>query len=214
MQPRDDWRRQIYRASKLDDYRAYLTGEMFNGDEYTAEEFIKRMTAYEESAAMAAGTAVHSIIETAQFGEIKPHADAYGWHVHFDLDADAAIPEAREVPLQRTHNGITLFGRCDAIGPSTVHDIKTTSTIDVDRYLDSYQWRAYLWMSGRQRFVYDIFRVKVEDDIKVVTVLEYVPLKLSAYPNMGRDVERLLEEFDACIRALAIPEIMQRQMAA
>jgi hypothetical protein len=214
MQPRDDWRRQIYRASKLDEYRAYLSGEMYDGSEYTAEEFIKRMTAHAESPAMAAGTAVHALIENAQFGEIKAHSDAHGWHVHFDLDADAAIPEAREVPLQRTHKGITLFGRCDAISTRAVHDIKTTSAIDIDRYLDSYQWRAYLWMSGRQRFHYDIFRVKVEDDIKVVTVLEYVPLKLSAYPNLDRDVERLLEEFDACIRSLAIPEIMQRQMAA
>lgn len=212
--PRDDWQRQIYRASRLDEYRLYLTGEMYDGSEYTAEEFIKRMTTHAESPQMAAGTAVHNLVEDVGYGVLPVHADMNGWHVHFDLDADAAVPLSREVPLFREHNGIPLYGRCDAISANAVHDIKTTSAIDADRYLDSYQWRAYLWMSGRQRFVYDIFRVKVEDDIKVVTVLEYVPLKLTAYPNLARDVERLLEEFDACIKALAIPEIMQRQMAA
>jgi hypothetical protein len=214
MQPREDWQRQIYRASRLDEFRAYQSGEMFNGDEYTAVEFVRRMTSFESSPAMDAGTAVHKLIEDIGYGVIPEHSDVLGWHVHFDLDAEAAVPLSREVPLYREHNGIPLFGRCDAMNGTTVHDIKTTSAIDIDRYMDSYQWRAYLWMSGRQRFVYDIFRVKLEADIKVVTVQEYVPLKLSTYPDLDRDVERLLEEFDTCVRALAIPEIMQRKVAA
>ena len=93
---------------------------------------------------------------------------------------------------------------------NSVHDTKTTANVDVDRYLDSYQWRAYLWMSGRTKFVYDILKVKVEDDIKVVTVTEYLPIKVSAYPNMARDVETLLEEFDACVKSLGIDKIMQK----
>jgi hypothetical protein len=214
MQPRDDWRRQIYRASNLDSYREYMGGEHYDGSEYTSDDFIKRMTAFEPSPAMDAGTAVHKLIEDIGFGVLPIHSDVNGWHVHFDLDEDVPVPLSREVPLFREHNSIPLFGRCDAMSASAVHDIKTTSQIDVDRYMDSFQWRAYLWMSGRQRFVYDIFRVKLEADIKVVTVLEYVPLKLSFYPNLDDDVEHLLTEFDACVKALAIPEIMQRKVAA
>lgn len=214
MQPSDDWQRLIYRASKLDDFREYQKGEMMNGDEYTATEFVRRMTAREETAKMAAGTAVHKLIEDVGWGVLPEHADVNGWHVHFDLDDEAAVPLAREISLHREHKGIPLFGRCDAMNATAVHDIKTTAAVDIDRYLDSYQWRAYLWMSGRRKFVYDIFRVKVEEDIKVVTVQEYQPLKITAYPALSSDVEQLLEEFDACVKSLAIPEIMQRKVAA
>lgn len=205
MQQRD-WRRQVYRASRLDEYRAYMSGEMWNGDEYTAAEFIRRMTTFEETPAMAAGTAVHLAVERAPFGELPDHIDIKGWHIHFDLDAVVATPELREVELHREHNGIPLFGRCDAIDANSVHDLKTTSSIDVDRYLDSYQWRSYLWMSGRQRFVYDILRVKVDESIKVVTVLEYVPIEVTAYPRLASDVEGLLEQFHECVRSLGIGE--------
>lgn len=211
--PRDDWRRGIYRASKLDEFRAYLSGELWNGDEYTAAEFVRRMTTFEESPAMAAGTAVHAIIEKAGFGDLPSRVPQNGWLVHFDLDADVPMPSAREIPMQREHKGILLSGRVDAMDANTVHDIKTTSAIDLDRYMDSYQWRAYLWMSGRQSFVYDILKVKLEEDIKAVTVQEYVPLKISAYPGLARDVESLLEEFDACIKSLGIGEIAQKLAA-
>lgn len=210
----DDWRRQVYRASRLDEFRMFLSGELWNGDEYTPEEFVRKMTVFEESPKMAAGTAVHKVIEDARFGMLPERVEANGWLVHFDLDADVAVPAAREIALYREHKGIPLFGRCDAIDATAIHDIKTTSAIDPDRYLDSYQWRAYCWMSGRQSFVYDIFRVKVEEDIKAVTAVEYVAIKINSYPGMGYDVERLLEEFDAAVKALAIPEIMQKKAAA
>lgn len=209
MQPHEDWQRQIFRASRLDEFRAYLSGEMWNGDEYTSAEFIKRLTSYEESPAMAAGTAVHAVIERAAFGELPRETDMNGWHIVMDLDAEIAMPEFREVPLFREHKGIPLFGRCDAIDANAVHDLKTTSQIDIDRYMDSYQWRAYLYMSGRRNFVYDILRVKLEEDIKVVTVLDYTPIRVSAYPALSSDVERLLEQYDECVRALGIPELLK-----
>lgn len=208
-----DWHRQIYRASRLDEYRYYVSGETFSGDEYTAAEFIRKMTTFEESPKMAAGTAVHKVIENAGFGEIPPEVSSNGWHIKFDLDADLPMPVAREIPLQREYRGIVLFGRCDAMDANTVHDTKTTSQIDVDRYLESYQWKSYLWMSGRHSFVYDILKVKVEEDIKVVTVQEYLPLKVSAYPGLARDVESLLEDFDACIKSLGIDDIAQKMAA-
>jgi hypothetical protein len=49
--------------------------------------------------------------------------------------------------------------------------------------------------------------VKVEEDIKVVRVVECTPLKLSAYPGLAHDVESLLEEFDAAVKALGIDAI-------
>ena len=208
MQPNNAWRREIYRASRLDTFRQYQSGQHFDGTEFTAADFVERLTTRTESPAMAAGTAVHAVIEEAAFGELPEETNRGGWHIVFDLDAELRLPAAREIPLYREHRGIPLFGRVDAIDANAVHDTKTTASIEVDRYMDSFQWRAYLWMSGRKSFVYDLLRVKVEADIQVVTVLEYVRLPLTAYPGLARDVESLLEEYDAAIRALSIGEAM------
>jgi len=213
--PQADWRRQIYRASRLDEFLLYLSGTQYDGEtEYTAEDFVKRLTSFEESPKMAAGTAVHAVIEHSLLGELPESVTQNGWHVYFELDAEISLPPAREIPLFREHNGIPLFGRVDAIDAHTIHDIKTTAAIDVERYLDSYQWRAYLWMSGRSSFVYDILKVKLDEERREVTVQEYTPLKVSAYPDMARDVEMLLEDYHACIRALGIDDIMAGRKAA
>lgn len=212
MRPETDPLRQIYRASRLDEFRHYQSGELFNGDEYTPEEFVRRMTTFEETNAMSAGTAVHAIIEQAGFSDLHT-GEHGGWKVSFDLDAALPMPEAREVALYREHRGIPLFGKCDAMDANTIHDTKTTQQIDIDRYLDSYQWRAYLWMSGRRNFVYDILKVKLDEKAYAVSVVEYTPLKLFAYPGMARDVECLLEEFDTCIKSLGIDVIAMKKAA-
>lgn len=210
MWQREDWRREIYRVSRLDEFRQYLSGVHYDQSDYTAEDLIQRLTAPEPpSPKMEAGTAVHAVVEHSLFGELPENVVEDGWKIYFALDGAMEIPEAREVPLQRTHKGVTLYGRVDAIDAVAVHDIKTTSSIDIDRYADAYQWRAYLWMSGRRDFVYHVLRVRVDEDEREVTVLEYVPCRFRAYPAMERDVENLLLRYDAAVRALGIPEIME-----
>lgn len=210
-----DWRREVYRASRLDEFRRYLSGEHYNEDEYMPADFVARLTTPEPpSPKMAAGTAVHAMIEHSFFEELPENMTVDGWHIYFGLSATMALPAAREVPLERTHRGVTLYGRVDAIDAFSVHDIKTTSSIDIDRYAESYQWRSYLWMSGRRDFRYHILKVKVDEDAREIAVYEYVPCTFHAYPGMDADVERLLVEYDAAVKALGIPEIMQERTAA
>lgn len=213
---RPEWERQIYRASRLDEFRLYQSGVMWDGEtEYTTEEFLHRMTGPEEETdAHAAGTAVHAALECAVYGPLDDEMKVNGWDIIFDLDVAVSLPPVREVPLFREHNGIPLYGRCDAIDAWTVHDIKTTKAIDANTYIESYQWRAYLWLSGRQKFVYDIFRVIRDEKASEVTVKEYVSIPLTAYPGLSRDVESLLVEFDAAVKALGIREIMQKKREA
>lgn len=212
--PKSDWSRHIYPASRLDEYLAYRSGVMLDGSEYTTREFIRRMTTYEETPQMAAGTAVHEVIEHAGFGTLPERCEARGWTVLFDLDGELRLPRLREAALYRRHKHITLVGRTDALDAVSVHDIKTTgSAIDADRYLDSYQWRSYLWMSGCRLFVYDVLKVKLDEEAKSVTVQEYVRIPITAYPGMDCDVETVLEEFDATVHALGIPAMMQRRAA-
>lgn len=209
--PRHEWERQIYRASRLDEFRLYLSGEHFDGSEYTATDFVTRMTEPEESDAMIAGTALHAVMERSAFGDLPNEIKQDGWAIIFDIDAEIMLPAMREVPVCREHKGIKLHGRVDAMGAHTVHDIKTTQSIDADRYLDSAQWKAYLYMTDYRRFVYDIFRVSRDEKRREMVVREYVPITLIAYPGLSRDVESLLVEFDAAVKALGIPEIMRKK---
>jgi hypothetical protein len=213
--PKSDWSRHIYPASRLDEYLMYRSGENWQGEEYTTAEFIRNLTVRVETPKMAAGTAVHELVENAKFGAVPERAELNGWRVHFKLDAEIRLPQMREIRLWGHHKHITVVGRCDAIDGGTVHDIKTTSsTIDIERYLDSYQWRAYLWMSGRSRFVYDVLRVDVDDAEKAVEVRDYMRIPVSAYPGLDRDVEQTLEAFDQCVHALGIPAILAQQKRA
>lgn len=196
---------EIFRASALDEFRRYQSGETFTGDEYTAEAFVSHLTDRQETAKMAAGTAVHRALEIAGFGELS-ESEQFGWKIDFLLDADLALPTLREIPMSREHNGVTLFGRVDSITGSTVRDIKTTERIDADRYAESYQWRAYLWMSGRNRFIYDVLTVKIDEDKRTVVVSDHVPLVFNRYPALDREVEALLDEYAAAVRSLGLLE--------
>ena len=210
-----DGDRVIYWPSELDEFRLFLSGVQWNGeDEYTPEDFVRKMTTHEEADAQAAGTALHNAFENATYGQDYDRLEQDGWKIAFDLHAEVTLPRLREIKLTREHQGIILHCRCDHIDAITVHDIKTAKSIDIDAYTESYQWRAYLWMSGRRNFVYDIFHVTRDEKRREMVVKEYVRLPLTTYPRLSADVESLLVEFDAAVKALGIPEIMAKRSVA
>lgn len=195
--------RSIFRASMLDSFCEYLSGETFTGEEYTREMFVERLTNFKPTAKMEAGTAVHAVLEAAGADDIDV-AEANGWKVQFVTDLLMSIPSLREIELQRTHGNATLYGRVDYITGTTVGDYKATSQFDADRYADSYQWRAYLWMSGRAKFDYHLLKVAVDEDARTVEVKDYITLNFFRYPSMDSDVERLLSRYAEVIEDLGI----------
>ena len=122
--------REIFRASRLDEFRRYLSGETFTGEEYTPEMFVARLTSFEPTPKMLAGTAVHSVLERAEVGKLDT-CQRFGWKVVFDLDAILDLPAMREVELSRARRGIMLYGRVDAITGSEIRDYKTTQAADI-----------------------------------------------------------------------------------
>jgi hypothetical protein len=195
--------REVFRASRLDEFRRYLSGETFGGEEYTPEMFVDRLTSFEATPKMLAGTAVHRALELAGTGELIS-AEQLGWKIVFDLDATLDLPTLREVELSRTHDGVTLYGRVDSITGTTVRDFKTTQAFDADRYAESYQWRAYLWMSGRERFVYELLKAKVDEANAVVTLNDYARLTFARYPGLDRDVTSLIEDYAEAVDRLGL----------
>ena len=77
-------------------------------------------------------------------------------------------------------------------------DYKTTGrAIDLEKYAESWQWRAYLAiLPSLQEFRYDVFHVKPSaNNEKVATVFEHRTFRVSRYPTLMTDVIRELCEY-------------------
>ena len=176
----------------LDEYKAFLAD-----DEYTSAMLEERLFgAFKPNPAMAAGTSLHTILENLDEPEnLRPSLLAGHNGHYFDLDPDDLDGElvlgARH---EREHHivfdlgdNICLSGRLDVMTPDAVYDHKLSSCFSPERYLDSMQWRAYLLMSGRKKFVYQVF-VHAGLSSKSIPIKEYHALPLYGYDGMRDDV--------------------------
>lgn len=157
---------------------------------------------------MAAGKAFAKFFEHAKEGD-RGGATVDGWDFEFRVDAELSLPAVRELKLEQTFSTpfgpVNLVGVVDGLDGLTVHDQKLTGYFDPLKYADSLQWRAYLVMTGAQRFVYDIFVGKYEDHSNYVTVHEYHRVPFFTYPDIRKDVARAVTEL-AEIVATHMPE--------
>lgn len=161
---------------------------------------------------MKAGHAFHKMLEHADDGEIYSHVSE-GFKFVFAIDDELAIPPIRElkgeVLLQTPSGPVTLVGKVDCMDGLTIHDYKLTERFEAERYTDSYQWRAYLAMFGAQRFVYDVFVCKYNEDGSV-WVHDYHRFPVEAYPAMRTDVERAV----AGLAEIIVKHVPQKIMEA
>lgn len=149
------------------------------------------------SEAMEAGTALHKALELAEPGEFKG-LSADGYMFSFEMDAEIDLPAIREIKGTREYVVgdvvVTLVGKLDAVNGKRVDDHKFTAKFDPDRYLDSYQWRAYLDMFDADLFRWNIFEA-VESAPKNYLVRNLHKLSMHRYPGMAEDVQREVAEF-------------------
>lgn len=118
------------------------------------------------------------------------------------LGARTEVEASREIA-----KGITLVGHADVVsaGGEQIWDYKTTnSAIDLTRYTDSYQWRAYLDLFGAAMFTYEVFELSKPrgKDERLRHVIDHERINIPSYPGMRSDVEdTALELADYCRRA-------------
>lgn len=189
-------RRLSVAVTELEWYRRYLDpdrdlqlGDLLN--------FVNRTTP--PTPAMEAGKAFHAFLEFAGAG-VFSHAQASGYHFRFANDMEIALPAMREMrtlrALQIDDVAVTLSGIVDAVDATTVFDHKLTSRYDPEQYLESYQWRCYLWMLLKPRFQYNVFSRRDElDDDGAIQIYRCDHVKTFAYPEMERDVVTLLADY-------------------
>lgn len=176
-------------VTSLDAYRLYMNSEWFTFD-MLLDQLLRRTP---PTQAMLAGSAFHRLLETSSEAELED-ATVDGFAFDFTaLDATVGMPKIREMKATKEYGGITIVGKVDALEGLRIWDHKLTGQFDTDKYMDSYQWRAYLEIFNADRLTYNVFTVSKKNGIW--KVYKFDELDCYRYPCMGQDVERMVYEF-------------------
>lgn len=169
-------------------------------DEITSYELAKQLFGkFEQSSAMAAGTAFHSLLEF--FDKPQPAASKYRFILPDDLNGTLELGSIREQKYTwDILPDVVLVGKIDAETSSKVIDHKLTARFDQDRYMDAMQWRAYLAMRNKAHFTYQVFEHSGipeqpdEHGIYKVMIKEYHRLDQYAYAGMAEEVREVAHD--------------------
>ena len=169
--------------------------------EQSIEELMSRLRREgPETEAMRAGTAFHKALELAEEGTLSHlEADGYQFLMSPVDEIEIKLPPLRELKVEReflidSTLTVTLVGKVDALFGNTVYDHKTTGRLDLDRYMDSFQWRMYLNQLGADTFQYNIFETS-EIDYHCYNIVGYHEFRQYRYPDLARDCRFMLHEF-------------------
>jgi hypothetical protein len=175
------------RVSNLEEFRKWRDDE----DQIPAD-LVLRLTNFQPTEPMKAGTAFHKALESVQDGEHEHlHADGYTFILP---DGQIALPAIRELRAFGSYGELEVTGCVDGLQGRTVNDHKTTARADFERYLTGYSWRYYLDLFDADRFRWDIYEIKHIKGL-IYQVSEPQMLETFCYPGMHDDCRRLAEEF-------------------
>lgn len=178
----------LARVSSIQQFRKWQADE-----EQTPHDLVERLTCFEPSEPMLAGTAFHKALETAHPGEHSLlQANGYTFHL---LGGELELPKLRELRAFKTYPcGLQVTGCVDVLNALRIDDHKTTGRLDWERYLEGYEWRFYLDLFGAKYFRWNVFEIsevgRHEYDVKPPQLFEQ-----HRYPGMERDCERVAEDF-------------------
>ena len=200
-------------VTDLDQYLYWLSME-----DVGSEWLIDRLTIFEPSPAMAAGSAFHKLMEEIEQMESSlavDHrsvvSDGVTYTFKFQGDAEIIAPAIRELKIEKEISpGVVLVGKIDGMDGGTVIDYKLTERLDAERYADSYQWRAYLALFEVNTFEYSVFEGSPDRGRTLdYTVYAHHRLRFYAYKGMREDVERLVQNLALFVRIHNVKAKMQ-----
>lgn len=181
----------------LDSYQYFLDSEM--SEDELHERFYGAFT---QSPAMAAGTALHKLLENNDFYD-KSIGDGFLFEIINEIDGDVVLGEQNE--RENKHvvqliDGVDLVGMIDVETPYTVIDHKLTGSYKPERYFDAWQWRTYLTMRNKDHFVYQVFECKpVREYGQRVEIKDYHKLDMYSYEGMQDEVKAILADLNNLI---------------
>ena len=186
------------RVTDLDSVAYYKQSDL------TLEDLLRRLRREEEpSDQLLSGRAFHSVLEHASVGDELGVVEQDGWTIDFRLlESSIALPPIREQSLSRTFvvDGVEveLRGKVDGFDGVTVIDYKGASRFQPTVYIDNYQWKAYLLMTGASRFTHYVFVRKI--DGRTVVMRELHRLTNYAYNGMEEAVIGSIRDYLAIAR--------------
>lgn len=120
-----------------------------------------------------------------------------------------------QVKAQRAYGPHDVVVKTDQMLGATVFDWKTTtSPFNVDKYLESYQWRFTFDVLPAKEFIYQVFLLNDHGN-GVVEVRGVEEVKVYPYPALSSDCADLVFDFVEYCRVRKLDGILQeRQIAA
>jgi hypothetical protein len=100
---------------------------------------------------------------------------------------------AAEIKNTFAIDGINVVGMPDALRGVEVWEAKCTEKIDVEKYFDSFQWKALLRLYNATVARYVLAQGK-DMGGRYVVIYDVLPLPLYRYPRLNDDVRRLTLE--------------------
>ena len=169
-------------------------------DDAGPEWLIDRLTKFEPSPAMQAGSAFHGALELLTNSVSLLVHDGYTFNIQ--CDAEISLPAQRELKIERgILPGIVLVGKIDALDGNRIVDYKLTERLDAERYMDSMQWRAYLMLFETNEFEYSIFEGSPDrGSTTCYTISDWHSLRFYSYPEMCADVKKCAGELAAFVQ--------------
>jgi hypothetical protein len=181
----------LARVSSIETFRRWRLDESQD-----AADLVARLTDFQPTEAMLAGTAFHAALEVAKPGDYDQlHAQGYTFLLP---DAEIALPDIREVRAFGNYGPLTVTGKLDTLHGKRVEDHKTTASFRPDGYLEGCQWRFYLDLFGADVFRWNVFEIApVKGQDKTYTVKAPQLLEQCRYPGMHDDCMDLARDFYA-----------------
>lgn len=178
------------RVSNIETFRRWRLDE-----EQDAADLVARLTDFQPTQPMEAGTAFHKALELAQPGEYAT-LEANGYTFHMDDDAAIALPSVREIRCGRAYGPLYVSGQVDALHGIRVEDHKTTSQFNADGYFEGCQWRFYLDIFGCAIFRWNVFVIApVRGKEKTYTVDPPQMIEQVRYPGLHDDCMALASDY-------------------
>lgn len=177
----------LARVSNLEAFRYWREAE-----DQSVEELIERLTTFQPTEPMLAGTAFHKALELAPYGEHEQlSADGYTFLLP---DGTLVLPEIRELRGFKAYGPLTVTGCVDDLEGRRIDDHKTTARFDPERYLAGYAWRYYLDIFDADVFRWNVFEIS-EVKPRVYQVSDPQLLEQYRYPGLHEDCARLAADF-------------------
>ena len=173
-------------VTTLEAYRLYLNGIV------SQEDLIKQITGvFEPSKYMEYGKKFHEILE-------KPNTDHKINDLEFDKNdmikcREFILPAAlNEVKSTKMYGDTELVGKVDQIFGNLILEHKTTfSYINLQKYMDSLQWKCYLDIFGADRVIYNIFHFNNKLELKNIETFE-----VGRYAGLEKYIRTMISSYN------------------